>query len=441
MTMGEAQGTDALHRAEGSTVTPVPVAPTPAESPVRVAVAVVEPDDHQRARLVTMLGSSVSAFAQLEELVARLSGGIGVVVVLGPSCADEATLAMSARISAQYPNVASVLVTDELTTALLQQALRAGVRDVVTVGNDPAVLAQSVQRVALTFDQVATAPAQAAVQASVAQDQPVSPAQPEIPVRAEDGEPPVDCKVITVFSTKGGSGKSVLATSLAVALARSTDKPVCLVDADLQFGDVAVMLKLAPRHTMADILPVVDRLDAPLLDSLLVTHEPTGLKVLPAPLEPAYADQISSAHLTKVIEVLRTFCAYVVVDTPSYFNDVVLGAVEASDKVVLLSGLDVPNIKNLKIGLQTLRLLETPEDKLLLALNRADSKVKLDVGEVERTLQFKATCLIPSDVVVPQSINKGETVITFAPKSGVAKAITQLAESFMPAVQRPKKRR
>lgn len=437
MTMGEAHEADALERAEGTTVTPVPHAPSPATAPVRVAVAVVEPDDHQRDRLVAMLGSTVSAFAHLEDLVSRLSGGIGVVVVLGPSCADEATLAMSARVSAQYPNVASVLVTDELTTALLQQALRAGVRDVVTVGNDPAVLAQSVQRVALTFDQ---APAPASV-APAAPAQEAAPAQPEVPAASDDEEEPVDCKVVTVFSTKGGSGKSVLATSLAVALARSTDKPVCLVDADLQFGDVAVMLKLAPRHTTADVLPVVDRLDAPLLDSLLVTHEPTGLKVLPAPLEPAYADQISSAHLTKIIEVLRTFCAYVVVDTPSYFNDVVLGAVEASDKVVLLSGLDVPNIKNLKIGLQTLRLLETPEDKLLLALNRADSKVKLDVGEVERTLQFKASCLIPSDVVVPQSINKGETVITFAPKSGVAKAVTQLAESFMPAVQRPKKRR
>ncbi len=432
MTMGEAQGAGALERAEGTTVTPVPKAPSPAGSPVRVAVAVVEPDDHQRERLVTMLGSSVSAFAQLDELVTRLSGGIGVVVVLGPSCADESTLAMSARIGAQYPNVAAVLVTDELTTSLLQQALRAGVRDVVTVGNDPAVLAQSVQRVALSFDQAASPPPAAPVAAG--------PDQPEVPAAPADEESP-ECKVITVFSTKGGSGKSVLATNLAVALARSTDRPVCLVDADLQFGDVAVMLKLAPRHTTADVLPVVDRLDAPLLDSLLVTHEPTGLKVLPAPLEPAYADQITSAHLTKVIEVLRTFCAYVVVDTPSYFNDVVLGAVEASDKVVLLSGLDVPNIKNLKIGLQTLRLLETPEDKLLLALNRADSKVKLDVGEVERTLQFKASCLIPSDVVVPQSINKGETVVTFAPKSGVAKAVTQLAESFMPAAQRPKRRR
>ncbi|MFM7070086.1 MAG: CpaE family protein, partial [Actinomycetes bacterium] len=354
------------------------VSPTvqPPAAAVRVAVAVVESDDHLRDRIVTMLGSSVSSFSQLEELVPRLNGSIAVVLVLGPSCSDESTLAMAARIGAQYPSVAAVLVTEELTTALLQQALRAGVRDVVTLSNDATALSQSVQRVALALEQAPVAAV--APTPAVAPDAPVVPdgGAPAFPAGGDGGAP---CKVVTVFSTKGGSGKSVVATSLAVALAKESDRPVCLVDADLQFGDVAVMLKLAPRHTTADVLPVVDRLDPALLDSLLVTHESSGLKVLPAPLEPAYADQITSSHITKVIDVLRTFCAYVVVDTPSYFNDVVLGAVEASDKVILLSGLDVPNIKNLKIGLQTLRLLDTPEEKLMLALNRADSKVKLDV--------------------------------------------------------------
>ena len=96
------------------------------------------------------------------------------------------------------------------------------------------------------------------------------------------------------------------------------------------------------------------------------------------------------------------------VDTPAYFNDVVLGLIEISDDVLLVAGMDIPNIKNVKIGLQTLRLLNTPMSKLRLVLNRANSKVKLDVGEVERTLQVKADSLIPSDVVVPQSVNKGD---------------------------------
>ena len=137
--------------------------------------------------------------------------------------------------------------------------------------------------------------------------------------------------------------------------------------------------------------------------------------------------------------MLRTFSDFVVVDTPAYFNDVVLGLIEVSDDVLLVAGMDIPNIKNVKIGLQTLRLLNTPMSKLRLVLNRANSKVKLDVGEVERTLQVKADCLIPSDVVVPQSVNKGAPVVLDAPKSGVARAIEQLADLF--TVDAKKKRR
>jgi len=134
--------------------------------------------------------------------------------------------------------------------------------------------------------------------------------------------------------------------------------------------------------------------------------------------------------MVRIVEMLTSFAEYVVVDTPAYFNDVVLGLIEVSDEVLLVAGMDIPNIKNVKIGLQTLRLLNTPMSKLRLVLNRANSKVKLDVGEVERTLQVKADCLIPSDVVVPQSVNKGTPVVLDAPKSGVARSIEQLADLF-----------
>ena len=181
-------------------------------------------------------------------------------------------------------------------------------------------------------------------------------------------------------------------------------------------------------------------MDPPLLDSLLVTHEPSGLRVMPAPLEPAFADQVGAAEMVAIVEMLRSFCSFVVVDTPAYFNDVVLGLVEVSDRVLLVAGMDIPNIKNVKIGLQTLRLLNTPMDKLLLVLNRANSKVKLDVGEVERTLQVKADILIPSDICVPQAVNKGEPVVLHAPKSGVTKSIQQLADRFLPQETARKKK-
>ncbi|MCB1027052.1 MAG: P-loop NTPase, partial [Microthrixaceae bacterium] len=243
-------------------------------------------------------------------------------------------------------------------------------------------------------------------------------------------------KVVTVFSTKGGAGKSMLATSLAVSLAQRSSGPVCLVDADLQFGDVAVMLKLTPRHTIVDAVAALDRIDPNFLEQLLMTHEPSGLRVLPAPLEPAFADQIGAAEMVQIVEMLRTFCSVVVVDTPAYFNDVVLGLVEISDEILLMAGMDIPNIKNVKIGLQTLRLLGTPLEKVRLVLNRANSKVKLDVGEVERTLQLTADSLIPSDIVVPQAVNKGVPVVMHAPRSGVSKAINALAELVAPQPQR-----
>lgn len=404
---------------------PEAVAPQAQSVPVStpgVSVAVVELDVPTRERIVALLGDGVTPFNTLEELTSRLTGAMPVVAVLGPSCTAADTLPLIERVNQQYPYMASVMVVSELSTTLLQQALRAGVRDVLALGGEAGALAHAVQRVALSLE--------AAPQQVVATP----------PADGEAGElEAVNGRVYSVFSTKGGSGKSVLATSLATTLARRSELPVCLVDADLQFGDVAVMLKLAPSHTIVDAVSVLDRLDPAMLDGLLVTHEQSGLRVLPAPLEPAFADQVSAHDMRSIIDLLRTFCGHVVVDTPAYFNDVVLGLVEASDDVLLVAGMDIPNIKNVKIGLQTLRLLDTPTEKLHLVLNRANSKVKLEVSEVEKTLGMKATALIPSDIAVPQSVNKGEPVVQFAPKASVSKSIEDLADMMLPR-QAKKKR-
>jgi pilus assembly protein CpaE len=223
----------------------------------------------------------------------------------------------------------------------------------------------------------------------------------------------------------------VIASNMAISMARRSDRPVALVDADLQFGDVAVMLKLTPQHTVVDAVSSIDRLDAQLLQSVLMRHEPSGLFVLPAPLEPAFADQVSAADMVKIVKTLQTFCGHVIIDTPAHFNDVVLALLDESDDIVLIAGMDIPNIKNAKLGLQTLRLLNIPVSKLKLVMNRANAKVKLDVGEVERTLGVNADSLVPSDIVVPQSVNKGVPIVIDAPKSSVAKSIEDLASLFL----------
>ncbi len=384
------------------------------ESPVSTGsgVAVVDSDNAVRDYLVALFEHPVDEAADLIEMEHLLTGDVRVVV-LGPSCATPEHMTHIEEWARTRPNVGTVLVTSELTTQLLHKALRVGVKDVLSAPIERDQLLETVERVA-----EALRPVEAHTARTGAADQAVVPS-------GELG------RVISVFSTKGGSGKSVTATNLAVTLARNCDRPVVLVDGHLQFGDVAVMLKLYPETTVVDAVAQMESVDSEMLREIMTLHEPSGLLVLAAPAEPTFADQISGAHMARLIEVIRTFAAYVVVDLPAIFSDVVLNVIEASDEIVLVAGLDIPNIKNVKIGFSTLSLLNVPKERLHLLLNRADSKVKLDVSEVERSLGIETAAHVPSDVLVPISVNKGSPVVLSAPKSNVARAFEQLAARFL----------
>lgn len=385
-------------------------------------IVVVEADPSVRSRLSMQLGERAIALETLDGVEERFTSPF--LLVLGPSCAVVPGVTGAEGMLARRADIGAILIAEDLSTEVFQRAMRSGVRDVLGAPVDTGQLNEAVRRVSATIATSSPNGFVGSVAAAIPEDE-----------TSELG------RVITVFSTKGGAGKSVLATNLGVILAQRADGPVALVDADLQFGDIAVMLKLAPQHTIVDAVGSFDRLDVGFLESLLATHQPSGLRVLPAPLEPAFADQIGAEQMNSIIRLLRTFCSYVVVDTPAYFNDVVLGLIEESDDVLLVAGMDIPNIKNVKIGLQTLRLLNTPMNKIHLILNRANSKVKLEVSEVERTLQVKADALIPSDIVVPQSVNKGTPVVIDAPRSAIAKSLEQLADRFAPRVDTKAKRK
>ena len=375
------------------------------------SVAVVDEDPKLRTRLAMQLGEAAraAAFASLTAVDQKLAAGSSLVLVVGPSFATSVAMAEVTRLTRARPEVTAVMVVHELSTEILQAAMRAGISDVIALPADTGQLREAVERAARHLSSIAPAPAP----------------PPALP---GDGGP--RGRIITVFSTKGGAGKSFVATNLAVTLARRSSRPVVLVDADLQFGDVAVMLGLVPSHTIIDAVNQIDRLDASLLKSLLIRHEPSGLQVLAAPIEPAFADSVTLPHVRRVLDVVASFASHVVIDTPASFNDVVLGLLELTDDIVLMAGMDIPNIKNTKIGLQTLRLLHVPASKVKLTLNRANSKVKLDIADVERTLQLKADCLIPSDIAVPQSINKGVPIVIDSPRSSVSRSLDRMADLF-----------
>jgi len=232
-------------------------------------------------------------------------------------------------------------------------------------------------------------------------------------------------KRVTVFGTKGGVGKSFLAVNLAVGLINSIKRRVSLFDTNYQFGDIALMLNLNPKYSVYDILPVIEQLDSKVLSGFLTTHS-SGLMVLPAPLDISKGTGINSKITMKILENLSKISDYTVVDTASYFSDDILNIFRETDYLCIITSKDAPSIKNLKIALQILDQLKFPKENIYVILNRADSKVGITIEEIEETIQRKIDVAIPSDRIVPISVNKGIPVILDVPRSAVAKSIYKL---------------
>ncbi len=232
-------------------------------------------------------------------------------------------------------------------------------------------------------------------------------------------------KRITVFGTKGGVGKSFLAVNLAVGLIAADKKRVSLIDTNYQFGDIALMLDLHPKYSIYDILPVLEQLDPKVLESFLTTHS-SGIKVLPAPLDISKSTGINTEVTIKILDNLSRISDYVVIDTSSYFSDDVLNIFRDTDYLFIITSKDTPSIKNLKIALQLLEQLKFPRENIWIVLNRADSKVGITLEEIEETIQRRIDVAIPSDRIVPITVNKGIPVILDVPRSPVTKSIKKL---------------
>ena len=220
-----------------------------------------------------------------------------------------------------------------------------------------------------------------------------------------------------------------MAVNLATALARISGEPVVVLDLDLQFGDVAVMLRLQPLHTFTDAISAGDLLNQNLLRSFLARHEKSGVYVLSAPTSPSEADQVDAAAMLRVLDLLKGMFGHIVIDTPPHLSEVVLQAVAESDLVSFVVAMDVPSVKNARLGLQAFSRLQIPLAKVVLLLNRAGSGVDLaPPHDIERVLEMKVDLSLPSDVSVTQSVNQGVPVLLEYPRSPFAAQLAQLAE-------------
>jgi pilus assembly protein CpaE len=236
-------------------------------------------------------------------------------------------------------------------------------------------------------------------------------------------------KIVTVYSPKGGTGCTTLAVNLALTL-HNADTQVALVDANLQFGDVAVFMNEQGKNTIVDLAPRAEELDPEIVEEVMLKHAASGLHILAAPSRPEYAERVSSAQFTKVLEYLRQMYAYVVVDTASLLTDVTLAAIDVSDLVVLITSQDIPSIKNCRLFLDLSQTLGIDRERILFVMNRFDKRINITPDRVTENLKQEVVSVIPLDEgTATKAVNRGVPFVLDSKNQPAARGIFSLAES------------
>ena len=393
--------------------------------------AVLEPDGAQRAILQAMLHGSV-AFADVEGLDGHIRTTANeFAVVIGPSVPGDAAAELAQWARVHRPDLGVILLRNDIDSTTLSLALRSGMREVVAArdlaGITTAVararsVANAIGQTLMDEVQAAAQTARAEVAAEVAQAAAVAQAEADAPRG----------KVITVFSTKGGVGKSLVATNLGVALS-SRGRSTCLVDLDVNSGDVAIMLQLTPQRTINDLVGFNGVIDAEGISTIL-THHSDDLSVVAAPVRLDSPDQASVDDIGKLLDALRRMVDFVVVDTSGVFDDNALCALDRSDMIVLVGTLDIPSLKALKLATSTLDMLNFPKATWKFVLNRADGKVGLTSDEYEKTLDLKADCSLVSSREVLAAVNRGEALVSAYPGHPNSKALVAFSHNVTDAL-------
>jgi pilus assembly protein CpaE len=255
------------------------------------------------------------------------------------------------------------------------------------------------------------------------------PAQPDTAPVARSTVP---AEVILVFSGKGGVGKTLIATNLAVALAEQTGARVALVDLDLQFGDIGVMLNLDHSRSITELVDGSSGIDAESLGEVLAKG-PSGVKVLLAPISPELADLVTADHVRSLIAELRRSFDFVVVDSSSHLTEFNLEVIELSQRVLVITALTIPAIKDAKLTLKVLESLSVDSDTTLLVVNRVDGYADFHQESIEQSLRVPVAVQIPHDPrVIGDAITRGTPFVTTHPEAEVSRAVRELVARIVP---------
>jgi pilus assembly protein CpaE len=318
------------------------------------------------------------------------------VVVLGPNV-PPADLPNAAKIGEEARNSAFILVTDSLDAQSLQTAMRNGIRDVVAVHDVQVDLISAVERARSLLGSSGEEPA---------------------PKGDANG------KIVAVFGPKGGTGKTTVATNLAISSAKA-GIDAALLDANPTFGDCASFLRVRPERTLDDIAGLGDELDDLAVAGVMIEHG-SGLKLLTASNQVLNHGAVDVAMLGKVMGALRRSSDLVIVDTGPTFDAHVATVLETADISYLVTSLELPAVKDAKLCLSMLEQAQMNMEKVRVIVNRSDSKVGFPLEEVTRAISCSIAAKLPSDIAVPRSINRGVSVEEESPRSKISKALQKL---------------
>ena len=400
----------------------------PATKPGKIHILIVDdiPETRENLRKLLFFESDievVGAASNGEEGIAMAVDLKPDAVLMDINMPGIDGITATDAINQQVPSVQVIMMSVQGETDYLRRSMQAGAREFLIKPFSSDDLINSVRRVhelALTRRQAQPAMATPTPYGQV----------PQQSGRRQLG------KVITLFSPKGGTGCSTLVVNVAIALQRSThDTKVAVVDACLQFGDVAVLLNLHTDHSFVDLAPHVDEMDCDLLDNVMTPHH-SGIKVLLAPPRPEMADQVAPDVVEKVLAMLRTLYTHIVVDTSSTVSDVTLATLDAADRVVVIAVPNIPAIKDAKLFFELTEALEYPPTKTILVLNKTDPHNNIRTEDIQASIKHPIAAQIPLDEPTASlAANQGVPYVMSNRSTKLTQATTVLAQYLASAVE------
>ncbi|NJN15344.1 MAG: response regulator/pilus assembly protein [Oscillochloris sp.] len=336
------------------------------------------------------------------------------VILMDINMPDMDGIAATEAIMSQDPSVQVIIMSVQGETDYLRRAMLAGAREFLTKPISADDLYKSIRHVH---------------KLSAARPRTVATSGGEVVAGAVGGG--TEGLIIAVFGPKGGVGSSTVAANLAVAIRQQTNKKVALVDGNVIFGDLTVILNLRSDKTIIELATRADEIDGDLLNDVLATHT-SQVKVLLAPPDPQRGELVTSDHLRTILEALRREYDYVVVDTPASFQDRSLAVLDMAHRIVTLMTLEMHTIRNITRFLEVADLLEYPQEKVMLVLNKASNRTGIKAEEVEKTLQRKVQFQIgDAGQDMTFSINQGVPLVIAKPTHQIARDINTLARELM----------